>query len=216
MTFRVARTVMYLAVRALPRDQRVWGDAMEAEFAEAAEVGRPLSFALGCLAATWRGLPLHTEGRLTLARHMLALGAIVPIATINLLCAYAGLVFLLTGGDHYYAQLAAGGAADRSLAEAYRSAAPALTALILTVALAHLATAWTILDRRWRRAAALWLLCLPCVAALVWIISSIDPSPSGIALQLAALLVELLAIPPLAAWHARGTRIDRVDGGTIR
>ena len=199
MTAGLAPLVMALARRCLPPDGRDWGQAMQAEFDVARRDGRPLGFALGCLIAAWRRMPFHHDGRIALASHALALGLIVPIATFHLGCAVSGARFMLSGHDPYHAMLMAGGASGRALAAAYRAATPALTVLVLLLGLAHLLIAWAVLDRRWRRAATLWLVAAAIAATLVGGIGLTAPSARGIAIQLAALAIELAAIPLLAA-----------------
>jgi len=83
MTAAFARAVMALAVRCLRADCYEWGLAMEAEFEAAAEDGKPLLFATGCLIAGWREMVNHDEGRLVLAKYALALGLLLPIAGLQ-------------------------------------------------------------------------------------------------------------------------------------
>lgn len=202
----VARLVMMLAARSLPHDARAWGQAMEAEFDEAVREGNALGFAAGCLATAWRRLPMHGEGRQALAGHAVTLGLIVPIATFHLGCAVSGARVMLTGHDPYRAVLATSGPAGPALADAYGAAIPAMAALLLLLGLAHLLIGWVILDRRWRRAAMLWLVAAAVAATLVGVIVTTVPSGRGIAIQLAALVVELAAIPALALWHKARAR----------
>jgi len=203
MTLPLARLVMALATRCLGRERGAWARAMRGEFEAAVDDRRPLAFALGCLAAAWRAMPGHDEGRFVLARYLLALGLIVPLAAFHLGCAGSGLRFLLAGPDSYYTLLAQGGGAAQQLAGAYRSAVPAMTALLLALGIGHLLIAWTLLDCRWRRVAALWALTAAAAATLVAIIVALAPSAAGIAVQVAGLAIELAAVPALAAWHRR-------------
>src|SRR5439155_14596231 len=83
MSVTVSRALVALAARSLGPSRRVWAEAMEVELYTAIEDGRPLVFATGCLLAAWRELPAHPEGRLTLARHALAIGLIVPVAGLS-------------------------------------------------------------------------------------------------------------------------------------
>ncbi len=201
MTTRAAQLVMTLALRCLPRDDGEWGQAMLAEFDMAWRDGKPLGFAFGCLIAGWRRLPFHSDGQLALVCHTLALGLIVPIATFHLGCALSGAKFILSGHDHYHAMLMAGGVRGHALADAYLAATPALTMLLLLLGSAHLAVAWSILVGRWRRAAIIWLVATVIAAAIVGIIVATIPIAGGSAIQLAALAIELAAIPLSATWQ---------------
>lgn len=195
-----AHIVMSLALRCLPHDGREWRQAMQAEFDEALRDGKPFGFALGCLIAGWRRLPFHADGRFALASHALALGLIAP-ATFHLGCALSGVKLLVSGQDHYSAMLAAGGVRGRALADAYLSAAPALTMLLFLLGSVHVFIAWAILDGRWRRAAALWLAATVTAIAIVGIVIATAPGTGGIAIQFAASAIELAAIPLLAMWQ---------------
>ncbi|MDJ0277736.1 hypothetical protein QLH51_13100 [Sphingomonas sp. 2R-10] len=192
---------MTLALRCLPRDGSEWGQAMSAEFDLARRDGKALGFACGCLIAAWRRLPHHAEGRIAVVSHALVLGLIVPIATFHLGCAFSGARFMLSGFDHYYAMLMASGARGRILADAYVTATPALTVLLLLLGSAHLAVAWFLLDGRWRRAAILWLVATIIAVLIVHIIATAIPNARGSAIQFAALAIELAAIPLLAGWR---------------
>jgi hypothetical protein len=201
MTVRAAQLVMTLALRCLPRDGGEWGRAMLAEFDTARREGKPLGFAVGCLIAGWRRLPFHSEGQFALVRHALVLGLIVPIATFHLGCALSGAKLMLSGHDHYYAMLMAGGVRGHVIADAYLAATPAVTMLLLLLGSAHLIVAWSILDGRWRKAAIIWLVAAVIAAAIVGIIVTSIPGAGGSAIQFAALAIELAAIPLLARWQ---------------
>lgn len=210
MTSGVAHIVMAVATRCLRHDRGEWGQAMWAEFGEAVEDRNSLAFALGCLMMAWRQMPSHDEGRFILSNHALALGLIVPIATFHLGCALSGFRVMVLDHDQYHALLAAGGAHDRVLADAYHAATPMLTVLLLLLALAHLLIAWVVLDRQWRRAAIIWLFAAAIAAALVGIIATTLPSASGIAIQLMALAIELITIPLLAAWQTKRASVHSI------
>src|SRR5438309_690231 len=90
MSVTVSRALVALAARSLGPSRRVWAEAMEAELYTAIEDDRPLVFATGCLLAAWRELPALPEGRLTLARHSLAIGLIVPVAGLPIRPALLG------------------------------------------------------------------------------------------------------------------------------
>jgi uncharacterized YccA/Bax inhibitor family protein len=87
------------------------------------------------------------------------------------------------------------------LADAYLTAAPALTLLLFLLGSAHCFIAWAILDGRWHRAAVLWLAATVIAVGIVGIAIAIAPGAGGIAIQFAASAIELAAIPLLAMWQ---------------
>lgn len=194
-----------MALRCFPPERRDWAEAMAAEFDIVMEDARALPFALGCLAMAWRDLPRHRHGRFMLANHALVLGVIVPLATFHLACAVSGARFLLRGPDHYYRMLMVGDLHQQSMAQAYREAMPVLAVLLLLLGAGHLLIAWNALACRWRRVMWLWFMEGIVAAALVAAITLTIPSALGMAVQLAALGVELCALPLLARWHGRVT-----------
>ncbi|MEN3747786.1 hypothetical protein TPR58_11455 [Sphingomonas sp. HF-S3] len=201
MSTDVPHLIMALAERCMPNARLEWGRAMRAEHEQAVLDGRSMSFAMGCLVTAMLEMPRHRAGRFAIAMHALPLGMIVPIAVFHLGCAVSGVRLILSSHDPYSANLAAGGVAGRAASEAYLAAAPALTVLLLLLGLAHLRIAWVMLDGQWRRAGVLWMLAAGLAAAIVAIITAIDSGMRGSAIQVAALAIELVAIPVLATWQ---------------
>ena len=150
MIATLAEAVMRLAVRCLGESGREWALAMQGEFAAAVEGGRPLGFAIGCMIAAWRRLPVHQEGRFVLANHALAFGLLIPMAGCLFACA-AGSSSFFGGQPGPYAVLAPGGMQDPYSAEAHGSAIPTLLALWLMLGAGHLRLAWVVLERDWSR-----------------------------------------------------------------
>jgi hypothetical protein len=138
-----------------------------------------------------------------LANHALVLLAIVPMATFHLGCAVSGARFLLHGPDHYYAMLMAGNLHQRAMAGAYRAAMPVLTTLVLLLGAGHMLIAWNALACRWHRVRRLWLIESLLALVLIATIALTIPSVFGMAVQLAALGLELCILPLLARWHGR-------------
>ncbi len=73
---------MALARQCLGAERGEWALAMQAEFEAACEDGKPLAFAIGCLAAAGGQMVQHGEGRRTLAGYALALSVLVPMALL--------------------------------------------------------------------------------------------------------------------------------------
>jgi len=204
MSDLLARRIVALAVRCLPPQERYWGRAMQAELEEVEAHGPALPFALGCLVTAWRRLPLHREGRALLASHVLTIGLILPFAAFHVQCALRGAYFLISGRDPYYAALTMGSTAQQARAALYRDMTPAVTVLLLLLGLAHMLLAWAVVQRRWQRAAMLWLVAGAIAAATVIVIAPIA-TPLGIVVQCLALGIEMLAIPVLARWRIAPT-----------
>ncbi len=204
MSASLPQRIVAIAARCLPPDEWAWGQAMRAELEAAAADGRALPFALGCLTTAWRRLPLHRNGRSLLARHGLTIGLILPFAAFHFQCGLRGAYFLISGHDPYYAVLTHGGAAQRARAELYRDMTPAVTALLLLLGLAHMAIAWTVLQRRCHQAAMLWLITAAIVGAVVIVIAPIATT-TGLVVQAVALSIELIAIPLLAHRRSEST-----------
>lgn len=204
MTPAFARGVLALAIHSLRPCRPDWAGAIRAEFDEAAANGRATSFALGCLVAAWRDLPFHGEGRLRLTSLAVAIGLIVPIAALNVLCALPGFSFMATGHDRFYLMLANGNAEQQELAAAYRAAVPMMTAGMVTLAALHFRIAWAVSRRRFDQLLLLWpaagLVAGGLLAFALWLF----PTGWGVAFTVfAALAVELISVPALVWWRRK-------------
>lgn len=193
---------MRLAARCLGESRRDWAFAMQIEFAAAIEDGGPLAFAMGCLIAAWREMPGHTQGRFVLANYALALGLLVPMAGLQFACA-TGSSYLFAGQAGLYAVLAPAGLQDPYLAEAHRSAIPALLALWLMLGAGHLRLAWVVLERDWSRVTSAAAFTVATSATLVIFTGVLFLNDASVALQAILLTIELIAIYASARWHGR-------------
>lgn len=200
MITTVARAVMAMTVRCLGHRRREWALAMEVEFEVAASEGRPLGFALGCLAAAWREMPAHEEGRLTIAGHVLAVGLIVPAAGLLISGVLTGFPFLPPGPASVHGLLTDGGR-EISFNDAYWSAMPALAVSVLLLGIGHLLLAWAMLERDWARVIVVGKLNAALATTLVIFTSVLFLDGTRALLQAAVLAVELTAVSALARWH---------------
>lgn len=202
MTALVARAILSLATRCLSTERRSWAHAMEGEFEAALEDGRALSFATGCLVAAMRGMPAHEEGRLRLTSYALTLGVLLPVAVLQIACAF-GLPILFEGGNRIYGQLAAGSARDQLAEDALLAAVPSLLVLWLILAASHVRIAWSLLDRNWPavvRASAVAVAASLTLAVFTCVLFLQDTS---VLIQAVVLVGELAAIRATARWHLR-------------
>ena len=108
---------------------------MQAEFEAAAEDGKPLAFAIGCLIAAWREMVKQGEGRLALANYALALGLLIPMAVQQFEQAVGFSMFLGAGIP------ARSAGQNPYLIWSQNSAAPVLLVLWLLLGIAHLCLA---------------------------------------------------------------------------
>ena len=199
----MSRAVMALAIACLGEHRREWARAMQAEFDAAAEDGKPLMFALGCLAASWRAMPTHEEGRFVLTNYALALGLMVPMAVLQIGCAVLGFPYLYPGQDGLRGALMSGGAQELVLRGVYQAAVPSLTALLLLLGLGHLRIAWVMLERDWSRVTSVGTRIMAAAATLIIFMTALFLDSSQAVLQTAVLAIELAVLFLLARWHAQ-------------
>jgi hypothetical protein len=201
MTAALARAVMSLAMSCFGGSRRGWALAMQGEFEAAADEGKPLAFATGCLMAAWREMPRHEEGRFLLANYSLALGVIVPMAALQLAYA-AGLPLPFSAGGGLYGVPTLGSTEKLWVSGIYLAAEPTLLGLWLLLCILHLRLAWVLLECDWSRVIRTGSLCAAATVALVIFSGVMLLADARTILQAVALAVEVLAIVASARWHA--------------
>lgn len=187
--------------RLLPASQRDWHRAMVAELPAAAADGAALPFALGCL---WASLQAGWQDPATRPRWWQGLAALccaVPAMFFHAGCSFSGWRLVMVGHDAHSARLLAGSPADQALAMAYRSAAPALSALMLVLMLAQMQLCRALLRRDWQTAALAWTMGAMAAALLCAGIQPLGATTSAMAWQWAALLAEAPLILLLINQH---------------
>jgi hypothetical protein len=199
----LARAAMALALALLGGSRREWGLAMQAEFDAAAADDRALPFALGCLIAAGRELPASDEGRFLLTSHALALGIIVPMAALQIGCAFLDFPYLYPGRSGLAGALLEGAAHEHLMRSIYQGAVPVLALLLLALGLGHLRIAWSMLERDWAAVARLGTLMLAISATLLIFMNVLFLDSSRALLQTAALVLELASLALVARWHAQ-------------
>lgn len=211
MTRALSRALMTLATGSLGESRRDWALAMESEFEIAAEEGAPLAFAAGCLAAAWREVPHHAEGRLAIANYGLALGLLIPMAVL-LFGEVAALPALLTGSAHGIPAMGANVSAY--VVWARLSAAPVMLMLWLSLGVAHLGLAWTLVERNWSRVVKIGALIGATLLTLVVLMAVLFLDLGSLAPTGMALAAELGVITLVARSHTRllaSTSPDRIS-----
>ncbi|MEN3972994.1 hypothetical protein WJS89_09980 [Sphingomicrobium sp. XHP0235] len=191
-----------LILRCASREDRDWALAMCCEYEEVRRTGGGVDFLAGCLLAIAGRLLRHAEGRHALARHMVVLGMILPVAIFQFGCALSGILLMRNGTDAYHAGLAHQGLGQA--ARLYLESAPIMTLLLLILALAHAATGWLLLDRNWRGVAVTGTVTALVTVALVANIAAISAETSGMTLHGALLGVEIVVLAALYLWKRPG------------
>jgi hypothetical protein len=201
MMVAASRFLMALAACCLGRHRREWALAMQVEFEEALEDGKPLTFAMGCFVGVCREIPGHREGRFALASHAIALGLIIPIAALLISGPLFGFSLLHSGHAPLHGMLDGAGA-QLLLNQSTRGAAPALVLLILSLTAGHLAIAWAMLDRNWNGVALVARLNAAATVTLIVVAGVLFLDEAWVSLPVAGLLVELAAVSSLMRWSA--------------
>lgn len=194
MTAIFSRALVALAAHGLGDDRREWGLAMRAEFEAAVEDGKPLRFAIGCLACSWRQMPAREEGRFVLASHLLAIGFLIPVAAVLIWDSLIGV-----SNPRSAVRVGLSALADGP----NRAAVPSLVAVLLLLGLGHLRLAWVMLERDWERVRSAGMLNAAASMTLVAIAGAMFLRDAGFLLEAAILTAaELAAVAALAQWHA--------------
>lgn len=201
MSATLSRSVMTMAACCLGEHRRDWALAMEAEFAAAVEEGEPLVFAIGCLVAAARDMPMHREGRFALAIHLFVLGVMLPIAALLVAGALLGFPYMAVGHAGALSILWDTGKPALLLNDGSRAAAPALTLSVLLLAAVHLVVAWLLLERDWVRAAALARFSAATTATLILFTAVLLLDQTRMLLPVASLAIQSGAVLALARWH---------------
>ncbi|MBJ7499454.1 MAG: hypothetical protein JHC57_06850 [Sphingopyxis sp.] len=196
MKTSIARAMVTLASACMEEKHSEWGLAMQAELEEAIAAGKPLRFAVGCLAASLRRMPVHNEGRFSLTAHAFALGLLIPVAALQTGLALFGFPHSLARGS----ALTSG--QNALLGGMYHATIPLLVALMLVLAIGHLGMAWLLLNRDWQRVVKAGALTLSTMIAIVTFMSVLNLEVGLALLQCAILMVELAVLGGLASWHA--------------
>lgn len=215
MRMGLARAVVALAAQSLGPRRETWGQAMQAELEPVARDGSALSFALGCLFASWRELPAHIEGRIALTAHLLAVGVIVPVAGMLLWCGLLGYPYLAFGHVGVWGFFAGKSEQLSLLNEGDWAVAPSLSLLVLVLAANQLLLAWFVLERDWTRVAAVGRFSAASVTTLAIVMALLGLIGVSLLLLFAGLSAEMLAALALARWQDRqsGSGLLRLPGG---
>jgi hypothetical protein len=203
VTEAAARAVMAIAGNCLGDRRRDWALAMQAELDAAIDDGRPLSFALGCLAGAVREMPMHAEGRFLLVNHAIAIGMVVPIAALLVSGTLLGWPILSAGNVGIFDWVTSAGGWTSLVNVSKQGAVPALALLAMILVAGHLLVPWYMLERDWDRVAMLARMNAAATATLLVLAGVLFLGEGCTLLPVAALAVEWLPISLLSRWHAR-------------
>lgn len=201
MTAPVSQALMSLAVALLGERHREWALAMRVEFAAAKAERKALTFATGCLIAACGEMPKHAEGRYVLANYALALGLLIPMATFQLASAF-GFASAIEGpmSEGMFQPKVA---PNPLVSYPQLSALPCLLVLWLLLGLGHLRLAWVLVERDWARVIKTGALIAATTVTLIMFMSALLLDVTPVALQSAAMAIELIALVAVARGHAR-------------
>jgi len=211
MKARLARAIVALAARTLATRDADWARAMQAELDVAIDDGRAMSFAAGCLLASWRQLLRVSEGRLTLASHLLAIGLIVPLAALWLWLGLLGYPYLAVGNVGVWGFIEGRSEQIPVLQVGEWSLAPALTMAVLLQSVGQLLLAWFLLERDWQRVSSVARFNAATLTTLLLVTSTIAAVGYGILFGITALITETLAVLALAWWHEHLPHVPAVE-----
>ncbi|WP_404334124.1 hypothetical protein AB2M62_12390 [Sphingomonas sp. MMS12-HWE2-04] len=201
MILLLSRAMMTLACRCLGETRSDWARAMQAEFEVAAEDGRPLRFAAGCLMGALRQMPAQDEGRFILTTYALALGIMIPMAAIQVGCAVFDLPYLFAGHQGLRGTFMVPGQ-EALIGGAVRAAVPSLTALQLLSGAGQLRIAWLMLERDWPRVASAGMAILAALATLILFMGALFLDARQAMILAAVLMIELAILTGLSRWNA--------------
>ena len=156
-----------------------------------------------CLAAAGRDMLSREDGRFTLTSHVLALGLIVPMAAIQIGCAFFGFPYLYPGHEGLAGALLLGGDHLDLVRGFYQSAVPTLGLLLVALGVGHLRIAWAMLDRDWDRVRRMGTFTLAVATTLTLFMSALFLDSSRALLQAGILALELAVLWLLARWSGR-------------
>jgi len=200
MTTAVSRALLSLASRSLGSDRRTWAMAMEAEFDEAVEDGKPMMFAIGCLIAAWREIGKQSEGRLIVASYALALGLLIPMAVLQFQQAVG---FLPLVESSPVGIPGAGVEPNPYLIWSQNSAIPILLITWILLGMAHLCLAWMLVDGDWPCIVKCGTLIGAAMITLALFMGVLMLDLSPLRAQFAELAIELAAVISISRWHIR-------------
>jgi len=196
----VSRALLSLASRSLGSDRRTWAMAMEAEFEAAVEDRRPFLFALGCLFVAWREIGKHSEGRLILASYALALGLLIPMATLQFQQAVG---FLSSADGPPFVIPSSGDGPNLYLIWSQNSAIPILLITWLLLGMAHLCLAWMLVEGDWPRIVKCGTLIGAAMITLSLFMGVLMLDLSSLGVPIAELVIEFVAVVAISRWHIR-------------
>ena len=202
----LSRCVMILAIAGLGDRNRDWGLAMQGEFEASIDDGRPLLFAFGCLLGAWRMRLADPDGRFALASFALAVGLILPLASVLAVGAIVGFPYLDFAQDNVVGILAVDGAPTTLLDDGNRAAASSLSMVVFLLAGTSVLIAWAILDRNWVRVAAVERLTVAATLTLLVFVALLGFDETRMILPILGFVAQHVVVLMLMRWH---WRLDR-------
>jgi hypothetical protein len=213
MIAMLSRCVMALAIAGLGDRNHEWGLAMQGEFEASIDDGRPLFFAFGCLLGAWRMRLANPDGRFALASYALAVGLILPLASVLAVGAIVGFPYLDFAQDNVVGILAIDGAPTTLLNDGNRAAASSLSMVVLLLAGTSVLIAWAILDQNWVCVAAVERLTVAATLTLLVFVGLLGFDETRMVLPILGFVAQHVVVLMLMRWH---WRLDRDTASSHR
>lgn len=201
MKSSLSRAILALAMAWMGDDRRDWAAAMTAEFEVAADDGRAMSFAAGCLFAAARQLVASAPGRFVMTSYVVALGIMLPMAALQIACAVFGLTYLYPG-HHGLSGAMIEGMSTVWMRGFYQSAGPMLAMLQLVIGIAHLRLAWLLLEREWAAATRWSVWTLAVSTTLILFMGALFIDVRQAAIMGGVVVLEFAILLTLSSRHA--------------
>lgn len=198
----VCRALVIVAAAMMGESRRSWSLAMEAEYDVAAQDGRAVAFAAGCLAVAARELLMSAHGRFALTSHAVALGIMVPIGAMQIGCALFGLPYLFPSQHGLAGALLEGSSHEPLVRSIYLGAIPALTLIQLIAAIGQLRLAWVFLDGDWANTLRWSLWTTASMTALILFMSVLFLDSRQALLQFGIIGIEMMILAVASRRHA--------------
>jgi hypothetical protein len=201
MMRRLAVKLGDLAVMALPRSRKAWGQAMMVEIEMISGDWAAAHFAAGCVIAGLTDRLSDFDAGFAAGLRFLALvsGA---FALFHLRCAWGGARILLGRPDPFFNVLQR---SDPAAAAAYHNAIPIVAGCFLLLGIAHLAGAYLLARGRFREFLFVWCAVVVVATLAVVVQLSIVWTLDGIPSEFAAPIVQSIGVSALLMWSKSRT-----------
>ena len=153
------------------------------------------------------------DGRFAPASYALAVGLILPLASVLAVGAIVGFPYLDFAQDNVVGILAIDGAPTTLLNDGNRAAATSLSMVVFLLAGTSVLIAWAILDRNWVRVAAVERLTVAATLTLLVFVGLLGFDETRMVLPILGFVAQHVVVLMLMRWH---WRLDRDTASSHR